>query len=301
MGAPGALPVHWHGQRIGIDQAWAAAQGADGVVVAIVDSGVDRYHPDLAGQVVAGFNTYDKSGNSADQFGHGTKVAGLAALARRSPIMPVRVTDRAGRSTAASISKGIVWAVDHGARVVNVSLDGVLRSEAIRAAAQYAHEHGALVVAPAGNCGCIDPAAETPFVLSVAATDQADAVASFSSGGAYVDVAAPGVGIATTGMYGLSVRDSGTSLASGIVAGVAALMFSVNPALTPAIVTRLLETTALNPGGTGRDAWFGHGRIDAAAAVRAAANYRGEGESVDDANAGRAAAPTVFSMSGTLP
>jgi thermitase len=247
---------------------------------------VDPYHPDLAGQLVAGTNSHEQSNNTADQFGHGTKMAGavaarsnngvgIAGVAGQSRIMPIRVTDRAGRATSASIAKGIVWAVDHGARVINVSLEGVVKNAAVRAAAEYAYNHGALVVAPSGNCGCVDPTPESSYILSVSATDEADHVAAFSSTGAFVDLSAPGTNIPTTAMYGLYLSDSGTSLASGLVAGVAALMFSANPTLTPAVVAQLLEATAFNPRGNGRDPGFGHGRVDAFAAVSAALAYRG--------------------------
>ena len=276
----------WHLAKIRAPQAWSLTPGSAEVVIAVVDSGVDPYHRDLAGKLVAGTNTNDKPAHTQDQFGHGTKVAGVVAarsndgtgvagVAGLSTIMPVRVTDRAGRAATANIAKGIVWAVDHGARVVNVSLDGVAGIAAVRTAAEYAFKHGVLVVAPSGNCGCVDPATETPYILSVSATDEADHVAALSTAGAFVDLAAPGVNIPTTAMYGLKVTDSGTSLASGVVAGVAALMFAANPALTPAVVTQLLEATAVNPGGRGRDPRIGHGRVDAFAAVSAAASYRG--------------------------
>jgi len=279
------VTTQWHLSQIHVPQAWEISQGAPGVVIAVVDSGVDPHHPDLAGKLVAGANTFDKSNNTADQFGHGTKMAGAAAarsnngvgiagVAGLSPIMPIRVTDRKGRGTSTSIAKGIVWAADHGARVVNLSMEGVVKNAAVRAAAEYAFNHGALVVVPSGNCGCVDPTPETPYILSVSATDEADRVASFSTTGAFVDVAAPGVNIPTTAMYGLYLGDSGTSMASSIVAGVAALMFAANPALTPAVVTQLLQETAFNPGGKGRDPGFGHGRVDAFAAVSAAAAYR---------------------------
>ena len=286
--APALLPNNpqlasqWHVPKIRLPQAWALTQGSAEVVIAIVDSGVDPHHPDLAGKLVAGFNSADKSGNVADQYGHGTKMAGVAAarsglgVAVLSLIMPIRVTDRAGRASSAAIAKGIVWAVDHGARVVNLSLEGVVRNAAIRAASEYAFKHGALVVAPSGNCGCFDPALETSFMLSVAATDENDRIATLSTTGAFVDLAAPGVEIPTTTMYGLTLNDSGTSLASAVVAGVAALMFSVNPALTPEEATQLLEQTAVDPAGNSREKGAGHGRVDAFAAVSAAAKARTE-------------------------
>jgi thermitase len=274
----------WHLATIHAPQAWDITQGAPAAVIAIVDSGVDPHHPDLAGKLVPGYNSYDKSGNTADQFGHGTKMAGvagarsnngvgIAGVAGLSPIMPIRATDRAGRASSASIAKGIVWAVDHGARVVNISLQGVVKNAAIRTAAEYAFNHGALVVAPSGNCGCDEATPGSPFILSVSATDETDNAAYFSTTGAFVDISAPGANITTTTMYGLYLGDSGTSLASSVVAGVAALMFSANPALTPAVVKQLLQTTAFNPGGKGHDPRFGHGRVDAFAAVSAALAY----------------------------
>lgn len=289
--APALLPddphyaTQWHLSRINAPRAWDLTHGAPGVVIAIVDSGVDPYHPDLAGKLVAGYNSFDRSGRTADQFGHGTKMAGIAAARRndgagiagvawQSPIMPIRATDRAGRATSASIAKGIVWAVDHGARVINVSMEGVVRNAAIRAAAEYAFNHGALVVAPSGNCSCRDPSPDTPYVLSVSATDESDRVTPSSTSGAFVDLAAPGESIPTTAMYGVYLGESGTSMASAVVAGVAALMFSVNPALTPAAATELLLRTAFDPDGKGRDPRAGHGRVDAFAAVSAAAAYR---------------------------
>lgn len=274
----------WHLPKIRAPEAWDLTQGASGAVIAILDSGVEATHPDFAGKLVAGFNTYSNSTNTADQFGHGTQVAGaagaltnnavgIAGVAGSAPIMPVRVTDSAGRATSASIANGIFWAADHGARVANLSFNGIAGNATIRAAAEYAYNHGTLVVAASGNCACADPTPENPYVLSVSATDETDSVAYFSSTGAFVDLSAPGTNILTTAMFSLYVADSGTSLASPIVAGVAALMFAANPSLTPALVTQLLEATAFDPGGNGYDQGFGHGRVDAFAAVTVAAGY----------------------------
>ncbi len=129
------------------------------------------------------------------------------------------------------------------------------------------------MVAASGNCGCADPTPENPFILSVSATDETDGLAYFSSTGPFVDLSAPGTNILTTAMYGLYLAESGTSLASPIVAGVAALMFSANAALTPALVTQLLEATAVDPNGNGYDEGFGYGRVNASAAVTVAAGY----------------------------
>jgi thermitase len=277
-------PAQWHLPRILAPQAWDVTQGAPGVVIAIVDSGIDPYHPDLAGKLVAGYNTYNNSTDTADPYGHGTEVAGaagaqsdngqgIASVAGRSPLMPIRVTNNAGRATSATIANGLVWAADHGAKVINLSFEGIAGNATIRTAAEYAFNHGGLVVAASGNCGCFDATVENPFVLSVSATDENDYLAYFSSTGAYVDLSAPGTNIVTTAPGGLYVSDSGTSLASPVVAGVAALMFSANGALTPSLVTSLLESTALDVGPAGYDTGFGFGRVNAYAAVMAAASY----------------------------
>ena len=196
---------------------------------------------------------------------------GIAGVAGAAPIMPVRVTDSTGRATSASLANGIVWAADHGARVVNLSFSNVAGNTTIRTAAEYAVNHGALVVAAAGNCGCVDSTPENPYILSVSATDENDGVASFSSTGPFVDLSAPGNNILTTERFGLYGTVSGTSLSSPIVAGVAGLMFAAKPTLTPALVTQLLEETAAGSGGY--DPASGYGRVDAYAAVSAAAGY----------------------------
>ena len=271
----------WHLPRILAPDAWDTTQGV-GAVIAILDSGIDAYHPDLAGKLVAGYNTYSNNTTTSDQTGHGTEVAGavgaltdngegIAGVAGVAPIMPLRVTDSTGRATSASLASGISWATDHGARVVNLSFNGIAGNTTIRSAAEYAVNHGTLVVAASGNCACVDPTPENPYVLSVSATDEDDAVASFSSTGPFVDLSAPGSNILTTERFGLYATVSGTSLSSPIVAGVAGLMIAANPALTPALVTQLLEETAAGSGSY--DPSFGYGRVDASAAVSAAAGY----------------------------
>ena len=275
----------WHLPQIQAPDAWNISQGGAAAVIAILDSGIDATHPDFAGKLLAGYNTYNNSTTISDVYGHGTEVAGVAAalsnnglgiagVAGAAPIMPVRVTDDLGRATSASIANGIVWAADHGARVLNLSFNGVAANATVSSAAQYAYNHGALVVAASGNCACVDPTPENPYILSVSATDEADGLASFSSTGAYVDLSAPGNNIWTTARFGLYTTDSGTSLASPIVSAVAALMIAKNPLLTPALVAQMMESTAIDLGGGGYDSRFGYGRVDAFSAVSAAATYQ---------------------------
>lgn len=277
-------PGQWHLPKILAPQAWDITQGSAGAVVAILDSGVEAAHPDLADKLVPGYNTYANSTDTSDAYGHGTEVAGaagaltnngqgIAGVAGASPIMPVRVTDATGRATSASIANGIIWAADHGARVVNISFNGVAGNTAIRTAAEYAYNHGTLVVAASGNCGCVDTTPDNPFILSVSATDESDSPAYFSTIGPFVDLSAPGTNMVTTAKFGLYTTDSGTSLASPVVAGVASLMFAANPMLAPALAAQIMESTVVDPGGDGYDQSLGYGRVNAAAAVTYAAGY----------------------------
>ena len=270
----------WHLPKIRATEAWEATTGSPDVMIAILDSGVDGSHPDLAPKLVGGWNFFDGNSNTADVYGHGTKVAGAAAaianngvgvasVSWQSYLMPIRVTDTSGYGYYSTISQGITWAADQGARVINVSFASIAGSSAITSAARYARTKGAVVVAAAGNCGCDDPTAENPELISVGATISTDALASYSSRGAYVDVAAPGSSIYTTTRGGGYASVAGTSFASPVTAGVVALMFTANPDLSPNQIEAALESTAIDLGPAGHDSSFGFGRVDAAEAVAA--------------------------------
>ncbi len=271
----------WHLPKIGLPSAWDISSGSTSTVVAILDSGVDPYHSDLAPKLIAGYNFYSNNTDTSDVYGHGTKVAGVAAalsnnaLGVASPawinkIMPIRVSDASGYAYYSTISSGITWAVDNGAKVLNVSFAGVAGSYSITNAANYAKSKGAIVIAAAGNCGCFDSTPENSSMISVSATDWNDAFAYWSSSGNHVDVSAPGTAIYTTAWGGGYDAPSGTSFSSPLTAGVVALMFSVNPALTPGNAELILESTAEDLGASGYDVNFGWGRINAEAAVRLA-------------------------------
>ncbi len=270
----------WHLPKIGATDAWSSSTGA-GVTIAIIDSGVDGTHPDLAPLMVAGWNFYDGNNNTADVYGHGTKVAGAAAAASnngvgiasvswQSKIMPLRVSFPDGTAYLSTIATAISWAADRGARVANVSFQSAAGSPTIQNAANYMKSKGGIVVVSAGNLGSLESYAASDSLIAVSATDGADNRASWSSYGAYVDVAAPGVGIYSTTRGGGYGAVSGTSFAAPITGGVIALMMSRNPALTPAQVESMLKSTATDLGASGRDDHFGSGRINAAAAVAAA-------------------------------
>jgi hypothetical protein len=270
----------WHLPKINAPGAWDSAQGT-GVTIAILDTGIDSTHPDLSPQLVPGWNFFDNNNNVADVHGHGTNVAGVAAAAGnnaigvtsvgyRAKIMPLRVTDTSGNGFFSLMASALTWAADNGARVANISFLGVSLSASVDSAAQYMRSKGGVVVTGSGNTGGLRTDPPTPSMTVVAATDSNDAKASFSSWGDYVDIAAPGVSIWTTWQGGVYAGMSGTSASSPVVAGVYALMMSAKPGLAPATYDSILFSTAQDLGGTGWDQQFGHGRVNAAAAVSSA-------------------------------
>jgi thermitase len=276
------VPQAWHLGVLELFGAWDMTTGSPTAPIAILDSGVDPDHPDLAAKLVPGWNFYNNNADTSDVYGHGTKVAGAAAAmgnngvgvvgpAYANPIMPIRVTNTDGWALDSAIINGLTWAADHGARVANISFAGVHQSSAIQAAAQYFTSKGGLVVASAGNYGNDDGSPDNPYVVSVSATSSADTITSWSSFGSYVDVAAPGSGIYTTTDGGGYATASGTSFSAPITAGVIALILAANPDLTPQEAEQVLEGNADDLGAPGFDIEYGWGRVNALNAVMAAA------------------------------
>ena len=270
----------WHLQMISAEVAWDMVPEGPPIVIAILDTGIDMDHPDLADHLLPGTNTYD-GGSYEDVHGHGTRVAGVAgavafnsegvaSVAWNARIMPIRVTADSGSAFSSTLANALVWAADNGARVANMSFQSVAGSSTIQAAAQYFVEQGGVVFAGAGNLGREEPIPETSWIISVSGTDQGDQLAGFSSWGDYIDVAAPGQSIKSTTRGGGYGSQSGTSFAGPIAAGVAALVLAVNPALSGAEVESVLELSAADLGDPGWDPRFGHGRVDAVGAVYAA-------------------------------
>lgn len=270
----------WHLNVIGAPTAWDTTQGA-GVTVAILDSGVNGAHQDLSGRMVAGWNVIDGNSNTSDVHGHGTVVAGsavaslnngmgVAAIAGGARLMPVRVADATAYAYFSDVAKGISWAADNGARIANVSYGGVAGSSSVRSAADYMRSKGGLVVVSAGNNGREETTGATTSMLVVSGTTSADALASWSSWGSFVTIAAPGDGIWTTDIGGSYRAASGTSFAAPIVAGVAALVMAARPDLSNSQVENILYSSAKDLGDVGRDKLYGFGRVNAAGAVQAA-------------------------------
>ena len=270
----------WHLPKIQAPRAWDISTGSSSVTVAILDTGVESTHPDLAAKIVSGWNFYDNNSNTSDVLGHGTQVAGGAAaisnngtgvssLAWGCRIMPIRVSDTTGSAFDSTIAQALSWAADQGVRVANASY-AVSQSSAIASAAQYFQSKGGVVTIAAGNQGTFVTAADNPYVLTISATDSSDLVCTWSNTGNNIDLAAPGSGIPSTGSGGSYVTAGGTSLSAPIVAGVAALVISVNPSLTGAQVQDILKRSADDLGAPGWDPSYGWGRVNAYKAVLAA-------------------------------
>lgn len=301
-------PVQWHLPKVGASAAWDSAQG-NGIVIAILDSGVDLTHPDLQQQLVPGWNFFDNNDDVSDVAGHGTTVAGVAGAAANNStgvasmsfgarIMPMRITDAAGSGYSSLIASALVTAADNGAKVANISFLGVSYSSTVDSAAQYMRSKGGVVVTSSGNTGVLRSDPPRSSLTVVAATDSSDAKASFSSWGDYVDIAAPGVSISTTTRGGGYGSASGTSASAPVVAGVYALMMSAKPGLSPATLDSIVFSTAQDLGSAGWDQQFGNGRVNAQAAVSKALQASG-GDSVPPSVA--ITSPTGGSAMGLVP
>ncbi len=271
----------WHLGKIGAATAWDTSQGSS-ITIAVLDTGVNGAHPDLAAKMVPGWNTFNNNADTSDFQGHGTPVAGAAAaitnngvgvagVAGQAKIMPLVITDSTGASFYSVISQAIIWAADRGARVASISFSGLPFSSAVQNAAQYMKNKGGLVVVAAGNTGAVDNVAPTTTMIPVGSTESNDTRTSTSTYGAFVAMSAPGTNIYSTARSGGYGIYNGTSLATPIVSGTIALMMAANPALPAADIEKLLYQTAVDLGTAGRDPYYGYGRVDAAAAVRAAA------------------------------
>jgi subtilisin family serine protease len=271
----------WGLDAVGIGAAWTVTRGA-GIVVAVVDTGVAPA-PDLAGRLLPGWNVIAGSDASADDNGHGTHVAGTIAevegnglaesgVAPEASILPVKVLDAEGTGSDVDVAAGIVWAADHGARVINLSLGGGESSLVLADAVGYARRKAVVIVAAAGNDGgAVGVPARLAGVLAVGAIDVALVRAPFSAGGRELDLVAPGVAIlqqTLDGAGGYADRSfSGTSMATPHVAGIAALVLAAGRANTPVGVARVLARTALDLGVAGKDTAYGAGLVRADAAL----------------------------------
>ena len=300
------VDFQWGLDTINAYEAWDITRGEHEVVVAVLDTGIDWNHPDIAANIwndsdgYHGFNFIDDNNlpmddniNAYDESGtwlpnqytyHGTHVAGVVGAVINNAIgvagmaqvrlMAVKVMNDSGEGTDAMVASGIYYAVQNNAQIITMSLGVDGASTSLRNAVDYASREGCVMVAAAGNSGSsyVSYPAAYPQVIAVGATDSTDRLASFSNYGLNLDVMAPGVSIYSTQGGGANYQYlSGTSTAAPYVAGTAALMLSINPALTPVDIGDFLNSSARDISRTGYDTMTGWGIVDAFGAVESVA------------------------------
>ncbi|RCJ40784.1 peptidase S8 [Nostoc minutum NIES-26] len=276
---------NWGADLVNAPESWANGYTGQGVIVAVVDTGVDYNHEDLKNNIwtntkeiagngidddgngyiddVQGWNFSNNNNNTLDDNGHGTHVSGTIAgenngygvtgIAYNSQIMPVKVLNESGSGSYSAIAKGIYYAVDNGANVINLSLGGYYSSSTLKSAVEYASSKGVIVVMAAGNDGESSPDYPASYAnksgIAVGAVDRNNNIADFSNRAGTNQIAyvtAPGVGIYSSVPGNQYATYSGTSMATPHVAGVVALMLSANPNLTDAQVRQIITETAGN-------------------------------------------------------
>ncbi len=308
QGGAGVVPEdslyaeQWALPQIGMPEVWAGGTGTPGILVGIVDTGIEADHPDLSPNLaenaleaqglpgidddengfvddIRGWNFLAGNSDVEDGFGHGSHIAGLIGAAAdgrgtvgvtwQVGLLPVRMFDDAGRGTNLAGAQGITYAADRGAHIINMSWGTSRLSRVIEDAVAYASAAGAVLVASAGNSG--DRITENfpaafDQVIAVGATTATDAVAGFSNRGPRLDLVAPGVDILSTQRGGYSVL-SGTSQSAALVSGVLAHLRYRHPELEAEELRSVLRLAALDLGRPGWDPAFGAGRLDAASAL----------------------------------
>lgn len=281
------LKEQYNLKAINAVEAWKTTSGNKRVVIAVIDSGTELDHPDLKSQIAQSWSVLTRKSELTPGSGHGSHTLGIfgaaanngegiAGVAPGCSMMAVQISDRAtGQGSDATIAEGIIWAADHGASVMSISQGIYRNSKVLEDALQYALDKDVVICASAGNNNAENDPKKAPHlpstypgVIEVAATDSGNKKADFSNWGNTVTVAAPGVDILST-MPGKTYQNmSGTSMAAPCAAGVVGLIRSRYPKFKREEVKNHLIKTAQDLGDKGFDRYYGHGLIDAAAAVK---------------------------------
>lgn len=283
-------PQQWGMRRAQAPLAWPVTTGRVTVLVAMIDSGIDLGHPEFAGRIVTGYDYINQDLVPQDDYGHGTHIAGIVAAAGDNAagvagmawgvrLLVYKALDNTGVGPASFVAQAVLDAVARGARIINLSLALTAPSETLRSALQHAFANNTVIVGATGNnSGPVAYPAAYPEVIAVAATTHWDDWTGYSNYGPLVDLAAPGGSasdpILSTWLNGSYAWQYGTSVAAPAVAGVAALMRSLNPRLSNLAIGAILRSTADKVGAftyvNGRNDYLGYGRLNAALAVRQA-------------------------------
>jgi|GEM_PF-2795375 len=266
-------------RQVGAPEVWDTTLGSPQVSICFVDSGMRVSHEDLRDRYVGGMDFVTGLSQPLDDLGHGTNVAGVAAATTNNAvgmagvasvgIRVAKVMSSTGATSGSALTDGIRWCTDSGSQVISISLGTTGFSQLLSDTIDYAWSHGAVLVASAGNSGpctnCIEYPAKFPHVLAVGCFTSWNSKCVASSEGPELDVMAPGDKLLTTGYASDAeyVVRSGTSLSAPVVAGVAALLRSLNPALTNDQVSDLIRTTAQDYGAAGADSTYGWGLVRA--------------------------------------
>ena len=271
-------PTQWALPKIGWDQVYGTVRPGTWTRVAILDTGVEGSHADFAGVLAPGTSIIDGSDGLTDTNGHGTWLAGIVAARTNNglgiagvgadfvQVMPVKVLDANGEGQDSDVIAGLIWAVDNGAKVVLMAFSNPGFSESLQEAIDYAWSKDVVLIAAAGNTGDATPTfpAGDRGVMGVSATDEQDQLAGSSTFGPSAFIAAPGTNIAGTALSSAYTQRSGTSAAAAMVAGAAAYLRAVDPALTNGVIVNRLASTA-EPAGTQQQT--GNGRLQIARAL----------------------------------
>jgi subtilisin family serine protease len=274
------------GADISATGAWDQTKGDAGVIIAVLDTGVDMKHPDIENKIASRGKDFINNDNDAtDDHWHGTHVAGIVAadtnnslgiagVAWNCKVLPVKVADKDGMGFYSTLIEGLVWAADQNVQVINMSMGGEEAADSLRSAVKYVYDKNVVIVASAGNEGnyVLYPAAYDDYCLAVAATNYNDEVTTWSNAGPQVDVAAPGVDILslyptwdTPSGFAPYAYASGTSMATPHVAGFAALIKSLKPWLTVSQVMNVIRYSSDDVNADkfpGKDDHIGYGRIN---------------------------------------
>ncbi len=249
------FPQQWYLLSTNIVNSWSLLNGKQQVKVAIIDSGVETTHPDLANQLLTGYNFVSKTNNSNDTLGHGSAVAGIiagqsnnqagiAGINQNVKILPLKVSD-GEEIQLINILNGIYYAIDNGANIINMSYGSVEPNEAEYEALLSAYTKGITLVAASGNeNGSVSYPAAYPFVISVGSINAQGKKSSFSNYGGALDIVAPGEAILTTSVNQTYKSVSGTSFSAPIISGASSLLLGERPGVSPAQIQYLLEKSA---------------------------------------------------------